>query len=127
MFLVMAFLSRYMIPSTQLRLHLEEWLYRKRSKESLDRYIKHVLCNFKILSTPENVPPSDRNTLVTWPPSVVELHTLDTGKHNKVKVIYPDGHHREFEVDETMTVESLMKEKVYPKSKLFKKHGGAEP
>ena len=108
-FLVMAFLSRYMIPSPLLKVHLEEWLYRKRSKESLDRYIKHVLCNFKILSSPENIPPSDRNTLITWPPSIVELHALDAGKNIKVKVIFPDDDKRDFEVDEEVTVETLMK------------------
>lgn len=126
MFLVLAFLSRYMIPTPQLKLHFEEWLYKKRAKESLDRYIRHILCNFKILSTPENFPPSDHNTLITWPPSTTEIHALDAGKSIRVKIVFPDGASRDYEIDEAATVETLMKEKIFPKSKMFK-NGLAEP
>ena len=77
MFLVMAFLSRYMIPTKPLLPYYEEWLIRKKQQtNSLERTIKHIMVNFKIMSTPENVI-GERFTHVTWPPSVTELTCFD--------------------------------------------------
>ena len=56
MFLVMAFLSRYMIPSATLMMHYEDWLHRKRSSQGkdLDRYIRQVLANWTLLQHPDS-------------------------------------------------------------------------
>ena len=126
MFLVMAFLSRYMVPSSTLMMHYEDWLHRKRSNQGLDRYIRHVLSNWKILGMPDSQLPPDRNTLITWPPSLTELNALDSGKNVKVKVVYPDGASRDHEVDEVMTVETMMKERIFQKGK-FKNNVQFEP
>ena len=119
-FLVMAFLTRYMRPSTSLLPYYDEWLHRKMKTQGLERYIRHALTNLKILVNCESQLPSDKNTHVTWPPSVSEISALDHGKHVKVKVVFPDEFTREFEVDEATTVESLMNDKIFTSHKLFK-------
>jgi len=119
-FLVMAFLSRYMIPSEKLIKLYEVWLLRKKeSFQSMEKHIKLVMVNFKIVSTLEQ---PDKGLYVCWPPSVSEIQALDLGKVMKVKVLYPGGESREYEVDEATTVESLMRDKIFNNEKFFKGH-----
>lgn len=123
MFLVMSLLSRYMIPTKDLIKLYEGWLLRKKesdkSFQKLDYLIKLVLANFKIMS---GLSPPEKGLYVCWPPSAAEIHALDICKPIKVKVVYPNGESREYEVDEATTVESLMREKIFTHDKLFKGH-----
>ena len=50
MFLVLAFLSRYILPSNTLIMYIEEWLLRKKlNLQKLEHLIKAVLVNIKVL------------------------------------------------------------------------------
>ena len=86
-----------------------------------------MLTNWKLLELPDSQLPPDRNTLITWPPSLTELHALEHGKSVKVKVVYPDGASRDHEVDEAMTIETLMKERIFGKGKFKGVNGQFEP
>ena len=60
------------------------------------------MANFKILD--KNPLPTEKNTHVTWPPSVTEIKTMDSGKRLQVKILWPDGNSYMFDVDEATTV-----------------------
>ena len=123
MFLVMSFLSRYMIPTKDLIKLYEGWLLRKKesdkSFQKMDYLIKLTLANFKIMA---GLSPPEKGLYVCWPPSAAEIQALDTAKAIKVNVVFPNGDSREYEVDEATTVESLMREKIFIHEKLFKGH-----
>lgn len=119
-FLVMVFLSRYMTPSRSLINYYEEWLIQKKNKiGSLERLIKHTLVNFKILMAPENATPPERRSLINWPPSSREIEAFDESKSIKIKVLFPNGDSREYEIDEATTVETLMRQRIFRHEKRF--------
>ena len=122
MFLIMVFLSRYMTPSERLIRYYEEWLLRKKNIHAVERLIKHVLVNFKVHSS---IYPAEKGLYVCWPPSQCEIQALDNHKAVKVKVLFPAGDSREYEVDEATTVESLMNDKIFVNDKHLK--GLVEP
>lgn len=124
MFLIMAFLSRYMLPSETLIPYIEEWLLRKKQNlQKLEHLIKVVLVNIKVLASAGR---PEKGLYVCWPPSATEIQAMDLNKPVKVKIVYPNGHGKEYEIDESTTVESLLKNKVYANDRsLFR--SGAEP
>ena len=71
MFLIMALMSRYMIPSDKLIDYYEEWLLRKKNSfQPLERLIKTTLVNFKIVGT-QTLP--EKGLFICWPPSACEI------------------------------------------------------
>ena len=73
MFLVMAFMSRYITPSAKLIKLYESWMVRfseknKNFKESI-RLLKVVLTNFRTAKTAIN----STKLCINWPPSIVEI------------------------------------------------------
>ena len=47
----------------------------------------------------------------------MEIQGLDHSKVIKVKVLYPTGDSRDYEIDEATTIESLMNDKIFSSSK----------
>ena len=71
MFLVLAFLSRYMLPSNNLIQYIEEWLLRKKlNLQKLEHLIKVVLVNIKVLQMAGR---PEKGLYVCWPPSYTEI------------------------------------------------------
>ena len=71
MLLIIAFLSRYMVPSEALMRFYESWLLRKKeSYSTFERIIKLILIHFRItaqLGKPE------KGLFICWPPSIAEI------------------------------------------------------
>ena len=85
--------------------------------------IKAVLVNIKVLGSAGR---PEKGLYICWPPSYTEIQALDLNKPVKVKIVYPSGYGKEYEIDESTTVESLLKNKIYANDKsLFR--SGAEP
>ena len=51
--------------------------------------------------------------MICWPPSIVEIDSLDQLKPTKIIIQWPGGETKHYEVNEATTIESLLRDKIY--------------
>lgn len=99
-------------PNDSLFTLLLSWLNKIRGDKTVDRLVKMAINNLK---TPCVHKESGR-AYFDWPPSLYEIDAVYKDKSVDVQVMWPSGEHYSYSVNETTTVESLLKTKIFNES-----------
>ena len=104
--------SRKENPNDSLFTLLLSWLNKIRGDKTVDRFVKMAINNLKAPS----VHKESGRAYFDWPPSLYEIDAVYKDKSVDVQVMWPTGEHYSYSVNETTTVESLLKTKILNES-----------